>query len=179
MPSSPIRTKLLWDFGTAYDLFLSLHVLHNPDVFGLKPSWAAGVRSRLPVEQRQTLELALNVMATPFYFVHGLPKPKSSGVVIEAISKIPASMRLPALYFRASSPINLREILQGTTAQIKWTRVEKNVIIEAFKSRDLDSQPTILDQLHHVWSHRDEFGEAYLAALTSYCLLYTSPSPRD
>jgi DNA-binding transcriptional ArsR family regulator len=168
MPSSPIRTKLLWDFGTAYDLFLSLHVLHNPDVFGLKPSWAAGVRSRLPVEQRQTLELALNVMATPFYFVHGLPKPKTSGVVIEAISKIPAGMRLPKLYFRASSPKELREILHSTTAKSKWTRAEKIMITEAFKSRDLVSQPTILDQLHRVWSHRDEFGESYLAALKSY-----------
>lgn len=168
MPSSLTRTKLFWDFGTAYDFFLSLHVLHNPDSFGLKPSWAAGVRSRLPVEHRQTLELARSVMATPYYFVYGLPKPKSSEVVIEAISKISASMRLPALSLRKNSPVNLREILQGTTAQIKWTRVEKNLITEVLKHYDRDFQPAILDQLHHVWSHRDEFGESYLAALTSY-----------
>lgn len=50
MATAPLRTKLYWDFGTAYDLFLSLHVLHEPDIFGLKASWAAGVRSRIPSE---------------------------------------------------------------------------------------------------------------------------------
>ena len=32
---------LLWDIGTAYDMFISLDVLHNPDKFGLRGAWAA------------------------------------------------------------------------------------------------------------------------------------------
>ena len=36
--------SLSWDLGTAYDFFISLHVLHNPDKFGLRGSWAAALR---------------------------------------------------------------------------------------------------------------------------------------
>src|SRR4030042_1091767 len=50
------RPTILWDWGTAYDLFASLHVLHHPEKFGLRGSWAAGVRSRLTVPQRTILE---------------------------------------------------------------------------------------------------------------------------
>ena len=35
--------RLSFDFGTAYDLFISLQVLHYPEKFGLRASWAAGV----------------------------------------------------------------------------------------------------------------------------------------
>ena len=38
--------QLTWDIGTAYDFFMSLEVLHHPDDYGLRASWAAGVRSR-------------------------------------------------------------------------------------------------------------------------------------
>ena len=41
-----------WDIGTAYDFFASLVVLHNPEMYGLPGSWAAGVRSRLPAAAR-------------------------------------------------------------------------------------------------------------------------------
>ena len=51
-------SQLTWNFGTAYDLFVSLHVLHEPNRFGIRPSWAAGVRSRLSSDDRETLEQA-------------------------------------------------------------------------------------------------------------------------
>ena len=50
------KPSIRWSLGTAYDLFASLHVLHHPERFGLRPAWAAGVRSRLSVLQRSILE---------------------------------------------------------------------------------------------------------------------------
>ena len=50
--------RLEWDLGAGYDLFISLDVLHHPGLFGLRASWAAGVRSRLSVEERKILENA-------------------------------------------------------------------------------------------------------------------------
>ena len=50
------QPKLLWDIGTAYDFFVGLKVLHEPTTFGLRAAWAAGMRSRLPAEARETLE---------------------------------------------------------------------------------------------------------------------------
>ena len=168
MPLSSIRTKLFWDFGTAYDLFFSLHVLHNPDPFGLKPSWAAGVRSRLPLEHRQTLELMGNIMGIPHYYVHGLPKPKSSQVVIDTLSKTPAALRLPKLTYHGNLPQEAWVILQSTTVNRKWTRLEKVAISELLQTTSNISNAVILDQMHHVWSHREAIGESILAAIKSY-----------
>ena len=47
-----------WNIGTAYDLLISLHVLHQPDRFGLRPAWAAGVRNRLQPDERRFLQSA-------------------------------------------------------------------------------------------------------------------------
>ena len=49
--SKKVRTEdnditLLWDIGTAYEFFISLYVLHEPEKFGVRASWAAGIRSR-------------------------------------------------------------------------------------------------------------------------------------
>ena len=63
------QPKISWDFGTAYDLFISLYVLHHPDVFGLRPPWAAGVRSRLTSEERRTLEIAQDGIYSPFHWI--------------------------------------------------------------------------------------------------------------
>lgn len=42
--------KLLWEWGTAYDMFISLAVLHEPAEFGVRSSWrlafANGCRQR-------------------------------------------------------------------------------------------------------------------------------------
>jgi hypothetical protein len=57
---------LTWEIGTAYEFFISLYVLHHPDEFGLRASWAAGVRSRLDPEARKTLEEAQEVMGFPW-----------------------------------------------------------------------------------------------------------------
>jgi hypothetical protein len=46
MESTDKSPLITWDSGTAYDLFVSLRVLHEPDKFDLRASWAAGVRSR-------------------------------------------------------------------------------------------------------------------------------------
>ena len=57
--------QLSWDTGTAYDFFISLSVLHEPDSFGLRSSWAAGVRSRLSTDDRKTLLVAERLVGTP------------------------------------------------------------------------------------------------------------------
>ena len=50
------KQRIEWDIGTAYDFFISLWVLHEPEHLGLRGSWAAGVRSRLPGPERELLQ---------------------------------------------------------------------------------------------------------------------------
>ena len=54
--ASTISPTIEWDYGTAYEFFISLHVLHQPEHFGIRASWAAGVRSRIPSAERKLLE---------------------------------------------------------------------------------------------------------------------------
>ena len=79
---------LTWDGGTAYDLFVSLFVLHRPEMFGVRPSWAAGVRSRLPAVQRDFLEQVETFLPVPLSWLHLLPE--------EAIQKHPGLLMLKA-----------------------------------------------------------------------------------
>ncbi len=45
MSTNTESPRLSWDVGTAYDMFMSLDVLHRPEAYGLRGAWAAGVRS--------------------------------------------------------------------------------------------------------------------------------------
>ena len=93
------ETQLFWDKGSGYDLFVSLWILHRPDEFGLRPSWAAGVRSRLPIPLRDVLEHSQNFLGIPLSWLHSLPEPKDSQIVIQALEKLAPEDRLPALVF--------------------------------------------------------------------------------
>ena len=54
--------NLIWDVGTAYDLFMSQSVLHEPAKYGLRGAWAKGVRARLSAEDREVLEQSMDLV---------------------------------------------------------------------------------------------------------------------
>ena len=92
-----IQPKLSWEFGTAYDLMMSLEVLHNPEDFGLRASWAAGVRSRVPAGEREVLEDSLSLVYVPLAWLHTLPEPKDAATALWALRQVPAKDRLSVL----------------------------------------------------------------------------------
>ena len=167
MPST-IPTKLHWEIGTAYDLFICLRALHNPERFSLRPSWAAGVRSRLPAEQRKVLETADQVVNGHIWFVFNLPKPKGSAEVLKALQALPAEQRLSALSFHYDMPEDYKAILLGASAGRKWSEAEVEVLHSTSRFRDQPVNLPYLELLRQVWSNRREFGESYLAALQSF-----------
>ncbi|MDD3948289.1 MAG: hypothetical protein PHT43_02360, partial [Anaerolineaceae bacterium] len=84
-----VKTKIHWDIGTAYDLFISLRILHEPERYSVRASWAAGVRSRVPVEYRPTLEEAAQIVSVPLKFIHSLNPPKNSAELLARLKTIP------------------------------------------------------------------------------------------
>src|SRR5687767_13480935 len=88
--------RISWDVGTAYDLFISLNVLHAPNNFGLRAAWAAGMRSRLPTSEREFFEDVLgSVMGgPPLGWIYHLPDPKDATTALEVLEEIPVSQRL-------------------------------------------------------------------------------------
>jgi DNA-binding transcriptional ArsR family regulator len=161
--------KLNWDFGTAYDFFISLHVLHNPERFSLRPNWAAGVRSRLNPELRQTLEHAQTALPSPIRFVFNLPdKNKDSDTVLKELGNRAPLKRLEDISNLEHTSETFKNILHETTLNKPWTEAERETILEITGNPERRSNPRYLDSLYAIWSDPKTFSDMYLAALTAY-----------
>lgn len=159
---------ITWDIGTAYDLLISLHVLHQPDRFGLRPAWAAGVRNRLLPEDRKLLQTAQSLLHLPLPWLHAQPGEKSVQAFFETLAALPASQRLPELATRADTPALVRSVLAEISARGAWLPAELETLRPHLASPENPFLPTDLD----YWAHPAEFGERYLAALKNYYAVF-------
>lgn len=161
---------LIWEIGTAYDLFISLEVLHRPEEFGLRPSWAAGVRSRVPAEERRVLEdgvTLLDVLNLPW--IHDLPQPKDSTTVLWALGRIPPEERLPTLFFDYEKEANLKALLMEVAYRKSWNDDDRDQLRDLIQS--ISKKTHTVKELSRIldwWARPAEFGELFLSALRSY-----------
>ncbi len=164
----------IWEIGTAYDLFTSLVVLHQPDRYGLRGNWAAGTRSRLPQKKREFLALVNRARIRAIPWLVSLPLPHKDGAsVLQALAQIPAAERLRCLTDHYLSEA-LKGILHGVAAQGAWREADKEALREAYR---LEQQQEMRQRKHtdeelmaqlELWAAAPQFGEAYLAALEAY-----------
>jgi DNA-binding transcriptional ArsR family regulator len=167
--NSKSRPSVRWSVGTAYDLFTSLHVLHHPDKFGLRPSWAAGVRSRLTVAQRMVLEDSqVLFFNTPIAWILALSEPKDATAVLTTLgSKEPGEI-LPFLVFHADIPAELLDGLNHIRSSGSWTNADLNSVKTYFQQKEIRLVPEKLVTILKWWANSQEFGERYLEALQAY-----------
>jgi DNA-binding transcriptional ArsR family regulator len=171
--------EIQWDFGTAYELFVSLHVLHEPDYFGIRASYAAGVRSRIPAAERKLLEDVYRLTGVPLAWIHNLPAPKDAISALWALKQIPPAERMLKLQ-RVGEPFEYdsaeenekHKLFNDTLLRIAETRSWKPEDLEFFrKIWSKKGMPLKRDSLERAldwWSRPDELGEGFLAALQSY-----------
>jgi DNA-binding transcriptional ArsR family regulator len=163
------QPRILWDLGTAYDLFASLHVLHHPERFGLRGSWAAGVRSRIPTPQRSILEDAQELFFyNPLVWVSSLPEPKDAATILWALDQIPPAERLHTLALHAGEFAEVGQSLQEISARRTWDNTDLERMQMLVQQRGRLPQPARMNTTLDWWSRPDEFGERYLAALQAY-----------
>jgi DNA-binding transcriptional ArsR family regulator len=158
--------EINWDLGTAYDLFFSLWVLHRPDEFGLRRSWAAGVRSRLPEAERRTLEEFVEVVRIPLSWIEALPEPKDGAAVIAKLKATPPSDRLPALVLSRDLPEEASRLLQQVADRGSWDEKDYRYLQTLVQERK--GQPRDLRCALEWWSQPVESGERLLSALEAY-----------
>jgi DNA-binding transcriptional ArsR family regulator len=162
-------TALKWDLGTAYDMFVSLSVLSNPSDFGVRPAWAAGMRSRLPSEERETIEtFAANGM--PLHWVHRLPEPKDGQTALSVLEDLRPEGRMPALHFHPGFPEAVREYLEGIAARGAWEEAALEELSALFKEHFEDKRVKRdhLEALLEAWADLEATGERLLRALRAY-----------
>ncbi len=159
---------LFWDLGTGYDFFVSLYVLHQPAEFGLRPSWAAGVRSRLPVEDREILEQVHAVVHFPFSWVFSLQDTKDSVAVIWALRQMDSGERIPTLAKSSGLPAEAQEILGSVAQRGNWDPEDLESLREQFKASNMPALAKKAKIVLELWSDLTTYGERYFAALQTY-----------
>lgn len=165
--------RLLWDWGTAYDLFYSLEVLHYPSKFGVRGSWAAGVRARLPTDEREILEQGKSLVHAPLHWIYTLPEPKDGATVLWSLGQISPVERLPALTLSPEIPSDVMEVLRGVAARGAWDDKDQEVLRIYYqrkykeKGEKFSSSKELTNTLDW-WTRIEEFGERYLKALRAY-----------
>lgn len=164
------QPQILWDKGSAYDLFTSLYILHRPDQYGLRPSWAAGVRSRLPAHLRDALERTQRVVYVPLAWLYQLPEPKTASTALAALKALPADERLPALVFADKADQHSRDycdfLLSLDGKQRMTAKIEAQ--IKSFQSLPTNLTKEYLRALFEAWSERERFGINLVLALEAY-----------
>jgi len=176
--STSTQPNLRWDFATAYDLFISLKILHDPGSVGLRPSWAAGVRSRLPQNERKFLEEIYSFFWIPLHWVYTLPQPKDAATAIFTLRQLPAAERLAALSFSAEVPSELRDRLREVQARCAYAEADVEAVRAIDKAKGHTPSPGQIKSLLHWWARAEEFGERYLAALQAYHQVFFAEEER-
>ena len=174
-------TTLIWDIGTAYELFISLHVLLAPDDFGIRASWAAGVRSRIPAAERKLLEDVYPLIGVPLAWLHSLPAPKDAISALWALKQIPPAERMIKL-LRLDEPCVSEEDGSEAAAKHKqfcesllriahtgeWMSEDADFLMKIWGKKSHSMKKDAVERGLDRWSRPEELGEGFLSALQSY-----------
>lgn len=175
----PLSPAIEWDCGTAYELFISLHVLIEPEYFGIRPAFAAGVRARIPQAERKLLEDLYPILGVPLKWLHSLPAPKDAISALWALKQIPPAERMPLLY-RVNEPyesdgsaeaedhIRFKESLSRIAESGSWSREDADFFQKILSKKNKTIKRDAVEYALDWWSRPAELGEAYLQAFQSY-----------
>jgi len=177
--SQTTSPEIQWDLGTAYELFISLHVLHEPDSFGIRPSYAAGVRSRIPAVERKLLEDVYTITGVPLKWIHSLPAPKDAISALWALKQIPPAERLiklggldePNQSDKPEEQENhdrFKETLLRITSEGKWKPEDVEFFLKTFNKKHPEPKKENIERFLDWCSRPAELGEGFLSAMQAY-----------
>ncbi len=164
--------NISWDSGTAYDLFVSLEVLHKPSTFGLRAAWAAGMRSRLPLSERETLEQFQKgkLLGLPLHWVYSLPEPKDGAVALKVLSEMAPEERIAAMVLSHRLPEEFKAVIEDAGEKGAWEDSHLEELVtsakEMHKGEGISAEA--FEILLDWWVDREAAGERFLTALRAY-----------
>ena len=163
-------SQITWDFGTAYEFFISLHVLHNPEYHGVRASWAAGVRSRIPAVERKLLEEVIPFIAPPLAWIYNLPQPKDALSALYTLRQIPAAERFRQVFMAEEHPEDdYFKLLEQIAQKPAWDQTDLLAVRKIMGKKDKTKYND--ENIGHFldwWVRPAELGEGYLNALQAY-----------
>jgi DNA-binding transcriptional ArsR family regulator len=162
-------TTLSWDVGTAYEFFVSLSVLHEPENYDLRPSWAAKIRSRIPMPERTFLEQTLDFIHFPLGWLYKLPQPKNAITVLYAIQQIPPAKRGSMVFDLDAGIRPESKCLLEIAERRSWDKTDLAALVPSMCSipgNGGDEQRLI--KFLNWWVRPDDFGNMLLSSLQAY-----------
>ncbi len=165
----PSNIDLIFDSGTAYEFFTSLHVLMEPDYYGIRASWAAGIRSRIPAAERRLLEEVFPFLGVPLHWINSLPTPKDGISVLWAMRHIPPAERIIKVFDLENCSEEHCQSLLRIASEGKWDSRDLDGFLEHYQGKGKtpftrEGIATYLDW----WKQPARFGEGFLEALQAY-----------
>jgi DNA-binding transcriptional ArsR family regulator len=159
---------LQWEWGTGYDLFVSLTVLHDPESFGLRGAWAKGVRTRLPAGPREFFERTAEHYLGALPWIHSLPAPRDGKTVLDSYSDLPVKERLSAVMNLSEVPSLVSDILLDVADKGKWVSQDREAIVAFWQKMGYPKHAEDLNKILDIWADARGFGEQSLEALRTY-----------
>lgn len=161
--------NIIWDIGTAYDFLVSFWVLTEPEKWNVRATWAAGVRSRLHLEQREFLQEIVPLMGLPIKWMNSLPAPKSAESLLNALEAHPTSDRIDLFTQYHSYSPETRTLFQEVRQTKQWqpsqlTFLQKHPQPSPLSMKSKKEWEQLLRWLVNI----ETFGEQLLIALKQY-----------
>jgi DNA-binding transcriptional ArsR family regulator len=167
------QIEISFEHGGAYDLLASLHVLYNPEFYGVRAAWAAGMRQRMPKETRDTLEQMIVAHQVSPYWIASLDGPKDCQTVLTKLRALSPLERLELLDHSLPAQI---AVLRRVAAQGQWGEQDLHELqaIENTIASKHGGHHTVKDytQILHFWAEAEATSKAYLSALEVYYELF-------
>lgn len=178
---APKAPAIQWEYGTAYELVVSLYVLHETEGFGIRPSFAAGVRSRIPAPERKMLEEVFPILGLPFKWIHDLPAPRDAISALWALKQIPPAERMIKLQrlddpkpYPSNDPKDVekhkvsRETLLRIAGEGKWKPEDADYFQKLIGKKHGGLKREAIERCLDWWSKPAELGEGFLSAIQAY-----------
>ena len=164
-------TELIWDLGTAYELFVSLHVLHEPEFYELRPSWAAGIRYRISLPERTFLEEVVPFLALPqkqLSWLYHLPAPKDARSALRTLRELAPEQRGTALLGLRPGAHPEDACLLEIARRGTWNQADLDFLAPLMcKEEPCHSEEQLVKFLDR-WQHPQEVGRMLLQSLEAY-----------
>ena len=157
-----------WKTGTGFDLLVSLAVLHQPATFGLRPSWAAGVRQRMYPPHQALLEKIQSFTQFPLGWLANFKGSPDAEDILQAISDIPAIDRLQFLTLNHQIDSAVKDCLMQISIRGNWKKSDLALLQDQYKVRDIPLHSDTLIELVQIWADPVLTGQNYLEALQDY-----------
>jgi DNA-binding transcriptional ArsR family regulator len=161
-------TSLLWDIGTAYEFFLTLHVLHSPERYGVRASWAAGVRSRIPAAERKLLEEVIPPIFIPVVWIRALPAPKDAASALWVLRQTPPAERPIKMLCPEGGNEPMFDTLKRIAERRRWEKPDLELLLSMQGKDSIQYSQDQITRFLDWWVRPDELGEGLLSALQAY-----------